>query len=277
MDWVWLQQLVVEVSRHPIPSVTSLQLDVSWHTSFLVSKLGLVVKVYRADRFSAAFAVQSYIFAQLIAVFQLTGPELTDRGNFWSLMFFIEGMLLSVQIPVITLNLTYRQAICVGIFYFVLGWTASSISIVSTHTSTIMVLSDTLLQYVSTTYRQQYFESILGKPIAFYDVEENSAGSLTSRLSTDPTQLQELLGANMAFPLIAVFNVLGCIAISFAFGWKLTLVTVFSALPVIVSAGFMRVRFEIQFEKLNAAVFAESSQFASEVSLIAGHPSPHPD
>lgn len=129
-----------------------------------------------------------------------------------------------------------------------------------------MDLSDSLLQYIATTYRQQYFESILGKPIAFYDVEENSAGSLTSRLSTDPTQLQELLGANMAFPLIAVFNVLGCIAISFAFGWKLTLVAMFSALPVIVLAGFMRVRFEIQFEKLNAAVFAESSQFASEVS-----------
>ena len=69
----------------------------------------------------------------------------------------------------------------------------------------------------------------------------------------------------MAFPLIAVFNVLGCIAISFAFGWKLTLVTMFSALPVIVFAGFMRVRFELQFEKLNAAVFADSSQFASEV------------
>jgi ATP-binding cassette, subfamily B (MDR/TAP), member 1 len=68
----------------------------------------------------------------------------------------------------------------------------------------------------------------------------------------------------MCFPLIALFNVTGCIAISFAFGWKLTLVTMFSGLPVIFVAGFIRVRYEVQFEKLNAQVFAESSQFASE-------------
>ena len=98
----------------------------------------------------------------------------------------------------------------------------------------------------------------------FYDAEENSAGTLTSRLSTDPTQVQELLGANMALPLIAVFNVTGCIAVSFAFGWKLTLVTMFSAFPVIFLAAFVRLKYELQFEKLNAAVFAESSQFASE-------------
>lgn len=68
----------------------------------------------------------------------------------------------------------------------------------------------------------------------------------------------------MAFPLIAVFNVIGCIAISFAFGWKLTLVTIFSAFPVIILAMFIRIRYEVKFEKMNTAVFAESSQFASE-------------
>ena len=85
------------------------------------------------------------------------------------------------------------------------------------------------MQYVSTTYRQEYFESILQKPIAFYDGEGNSSGSLTSQLSTDSKQLQELLGPNLAFPLIAVFNVVGSIAISFAFGWKLALVIACSA------------------------------------------------
>lgn len=68
----------------------------------------------------------------------------------------------------------------------------------------------------------------------------------------------------MAFPLIAVFNVIGCVAISFTFGWKLTLVALFSALPVIIGSMFVRTRYEVKFEKLNMAVFAESSQFASE-------------
>lgn len=37
-----------------------------------------------------------------------------------------------------------------------------------------------------------------------------------------------------------------------------------SAFPIIIGAGFMRIRYELQFERMNAKVFAESSQFASE-------------
>lgn len=37
-----------------------------------------------------------------------------------------------------------------------------------------------------------------------------------------------------------------------------------SAFPIIIGAGFMRIRYELEFEKMNAKVFAESSQFASE-------------
>lgn len=144
-------------------------------------------------------------------------------------------------------------------------WLDRKFDICSTYTlSTLPHQTDIASKYVATTYRQQYFESILRKPISFYDAEDHSAGTLTSQLSTDPSQLQELVGPNMCFPLIALFNVTGCIAISFAFGWKLTLVTMFSALPLIFIAGFVRIRYEVQFEKLNAMVFAESSQFAAE-------------
>ena len=68
----------------------------------------------------------------------------------------------------------------------------------------------------------------------------------------------------MAFPAIAVFNVVGCVIIAFYFGWKLTLVTLCSSFPFILVAALLRLRFEIQFEALNAKVFAESSQFAGE-------------
>ncbi|EFQ96900.1 multidrug resistance protein 2 [Nannizzia gypsea CBS 118893] len=176
----------------------------------------------------AGYSIQSYLFSQLITVFQLTGSKLVEKTNFWSLMFFV-------------------LALAVAFFYFILGWMSMSIS-----------------TYVSTTYRQEYFDSMIRKPIAFFDKDENSAGSLTSRISSDSTQLQELLGPTMAFPIISVFNVIGCIAISFAFGWKLTLVAIFSAFPLIIIAMFVRVRYEVQFDKMNAAVFEESSQFASE-------------
>ena len=117
---------------------------------------------------------------------------------------------------------------------------------------------------MSATYRQQYFESILKRPIVFFDAKENASGTLVSRASNDPTQLQQLLGMNMAMLCIAVVNIIGCIALAFAFGWKLTLVAIVAALPIILTAGYYRIHFEIVFEEMNAKVFAESSQFAAE-------------
>jgi ABC-type multidrug transport system fused ATPase/permease subunit len=52
--------------------------------------------------------------------------------------------------------------------------------------------------------------------------------------------------------------------IAFSFGWKLSLVTVFAALPCTFLAAFMRIRYELQFEAMNAEVYAGSSQFAAE-------------
>ena len=89
-------------------------------------------------------------------------------------------------------------------------------------------------------------------------------GGLTARIASDPTQLQQLLRINMAIVLISIFNIVGCIAMSFYFGWKLTLMTVCSAVPIILASGFFRVRYETQFEKMNHEVFAESSKFATE-------------
>lgn len=113
-------------------------------------------------------------------------------------------------------------------------------------------------------YRAEYFHNILQRPIAFYDREENASGSLVARLATDPRQLQELLGITGAFPLISIFNMIGSVLIAFSFGWKLALVAVFAAMPVIFSAAFLRIRWEMQFEAMNAEVYAGSSQFATE-------------
>jgi ATP-binding cassette, subfamily B (MDR/TAP), member 1 len=119
-------------------------------------------------------------------------------------------------------------------------------------------------QHITSTYRQEYFQNVLAKPISYYDEEENSVGGLTARIAHDPTQLQQLLGINMAIVLISIFNIVGCISMSFYFGWKLTLLTVFSSMPIILAAGYFRIRYETQFEKMNYEVFAKSSKFATE-------------
>lgn len=61
---------------------------------------------------TAAYALQSWLFAQLIQVFQFTGQKLKDAANFWALMFFILSLAMLVS-------------------YFFVGYVGMSISTVS--------------------------------------------------------------------------------------------------------------------------------------------------
>ncbi|KAL1881476.1 hypothetical protein VTK73DRAFT_3538 [Phialemonium thermophilum] len=176
----------------------------------------------------ASAPIHAYLFANLITLFQLFGGILKALANFWCLMFVM-------------------LAILVGISYFALSWSATTLAI-----------------NITRTYQKEYFHNILSKSVAFFDAEDHSVGSLTARLATDPQQLQQLLGMNMAFVIISVFNVVGCLTISFYFGWKLTIVTLCSSMPLIFGAAFFRIRYETQFEKTNNLVFAESAKFATE-------------
>ncbi|KAK4869316.1 hypothetical protein LT330_006316 [Penicillium expansum] len=176
----------------------------------------------------SGFSLQSWLFARLVQVFQFTGEKLVSAANFWALMFFI-------------------LALAMATFYFMLGFSSNSISM-----------------FVVSNARMDYFYNLLSKPVSYYDREENSSGSLISRLSTDSKQLQEMFGPTGVFPLISIFNIIGCVAISFAFGWKLAAVTFFAAMPFLFLSAFMRIRYEIKFETLNAAVYADSSKFATE-------------
>jgi len=176
----------------------------------------------------ASTPVQAYLFAVLVSLFSYWGSFLQVIANHWCEMF----MYLATG---------------VGVSHFFLGWATTTIGF-----------------GIVRVYRKECFSNIVYKPSSFFDGEGNSAGSLTARLATDPTMLQQLLGTNMAFVLISLFNVIGCIAVGLVFGWKLTLVALGTSMPIIVAAMFYRVRHETSFEEANNAVFAESAKFASE-------------
>ena len=184
--------------------------------------------VLSAGGAGGVYAAQSFIFSRFFVVFQYSGARLLSAGNFWALMFFV-------------------LALGISLCYAIMGYSANS-----------------LCNHVVATYRQQYFESILGQPVAFFDAEDHSSGTLTSRLSNDPKMLQELTSLNLALPLVSIFQVVACTIISFVFGWKLTLVVFFATLPVILAAAFQRLRYELDFDGYNQRVFQESSQFAAE-------------
>ncbi|ORY18177.1 ABC transporter-like protein [Clohesyomyces aquaticus] len=176
----------------------------------------------------AAYPVQSYLFAQLISLFGFYGDYLRNETQFWCLMMV---------------------ALAGGAFvaYLVLGWACNTVSF-----------------HIVSAYRDEYFQNLLKRPIAFFDDKDNSSGALTARIASDPAQLQQLLGVNAASMLTCIFNVAGCIAISFYFSWRLSVVVVFSSTPVMILAGYLRVRYERKFQKATWLVFTESSKFAIE-------------
>ncbi|KAI2775758.1 P-loop containing nucleoside triphosphate hydrolase protein [Daldinia loculata] len=172
--------------------------------------------------------VQAFIFAALISSFAYWGDTLVAVTNFWCLMFV-------------------ALASAAGVGYFALGYSSTVVSF-----------------YITSTYRREYFQNIISKTVSWFDGDGRSIGALTGIVASDPTQLQQLLGTNMAFAAISILSVLGCLIISFYFGWKLTIVSLSSAMPLALAAGFFRIRVEKGFETMNLKVFGESAKFATE-------------
>lgn len=98
----------------------------------------------------------------------------------------------------------------------------------------------------------------------FFDKPENAVGSLTSNLTTKPTQLQELLGFNMPLMIIVIVNLASSCILALIVGWKLGLVTIFGGLPPLLICGYLRIRLEMKFESLTGDRFAKSAALASE-------------
>lgn len=161
-------------------------------------------------------------------MFSLTGQQFLDEGAYWSKWWAV-------------------LAAGVGLSYF-----------------TTSIASTNCEHSIAAVYRQQYFESLLFQKTSYFDQEDNSTGQLSARLSGDPTALKELLGLNMMIMLVGMFTLVGALAISFAYGWKLALVALFVTIPLGVASGYFRVRYELQFNAMNEAVFSESSKFAAE-------------
>ncbi|KAL7957265.1 P-loop containing nucleoside triphosphate hydrolase protein [Trichoderma compactum] len=184
----------------------------------------------------ALFPVQAFLYARVVTTFQLTGATLVSHGNFWSLMWFI-------------------LAIAVGIGYLGVGWAGGALG----------ELRDMHMQsLVAQAYRYDYLRSMMSQPMAFFDLEQNSVGSLLSRLSSDPGAVNALAGSNLAVIVTVGVALISCVVLALAAGWKLGLVVLFGGFPFTFGAGVVHERMQDSFEEKSGAMMAESVGFASE-------------
>ncbi|CAN9153860.1 unnamed protein product [Alternaria alternata] len=181
----------------------------------------------------ATYPAQAILFSRVVEAFQLSSNEAVDQGDFYSLMFFI---------------------VALGNFavYSVVGWTSNIVA-----------------QVVARKFRREIFDLVLKQDMAFFDDQDNASGALASKLGAYPDSLRDLMGFNLMLICINVVNIVSSSILAIVVGWKLGLVVVFGALPLIVFSGYLRIRLEFKLEDLTGKRFASSAALAAEaVSAI---------
>ncbi|KNG46830.1 multidrug resistance protein 1 [Stemphylium lycopersici] len=176
----------------------------------------------------ATYPAQAILFSRVVEAFQLPPERAVDQGDFYSLMFFIVALG----------NLAVYAAV---------GWTSNIVA-----------------QVVARKFRREIFDLVLRQDMAFFDDQANASGALVSNLSGYPDNLRELMGFNLMLICINIVNVVSSSILAIVVGWKLGLVVVFGALPLIVFSGYLRIRLEFKLEELTGKRFASSAALASE-------------
>jgi ATP-binding cassette subfamily B (MDR/TAP) protein 1 len=113
--------------------------------------------------------------------------------------------------------------------------------------------------------RDSAFRYMLRQDVEFFDREENSAGSLTSFLSTETTHLAGMSGTTLGTILQVLTTLIGGFMISLGIGWKLALVCI-ATVPVIVGCGFLRFWMLVRFQGRAKQAYEKSASFACEAT-----------
>ncbi|KAK0758269.1 hypothetical protein N5P37_009571 [Trichoderma harzianum] len=189
----------------------------------------LLIGVFAAIITAQIFPVQAILLGRVLDTFQNNtrqSQQLSSDANFWSLMFFVVGLGALISYAVL------------GFFMTLLGIRLTKF------------------------YRLDYFRAILNQRIEFFD--RVTSGALVSRLSTDPSNLHELISVNFGL-LISIFvSIISGSIIALVFSWRLALVAIFGAMPVVFAAGSIRMTLDSSLAEATAKIFEESARFASD-------------
>jgi len=113
--------------------------------------------------------------------------------------------------------------------------------------------------------RDRMFRSMLRQDMSFFDQEKNSAGALSSMLSTDATALAGLSGTTLGTILKVVTTLIAACVVGLAIGWKLSLVCI-STIPILLSCGYLRFWLLSRFESRAKAAYEKSAAYACEAT-----------
>jgi len=111
--------------------------------------------------------------------------------------------------------------------------------------------------------RDRAFRNMLRQDVAFFDRDENTAGALTSFLSTETTHVAGLSGVTLGTILMVLSTLISACVLSIAIGWKLALVCI-ATIPVLLACGFFRFWMLAHFQRRSKKAYERSASYASE-------------
>jgi ATP-binding cassette subfamily B (MDR/TAP) protein 1 len=113
--------------------------------------------------------------------------------------------------------------------------------------------------------RDRAFRTMLRQDIQYFDREENTAGALTSFLSTETTHVAGLSGVTLGTLLTVITTLIAACAVSLAIAWKLALVCI-ATIPVLLGCGFFRFWLLARFQQRAKKAYEQSASYACEAT-----------
>ncbi|KAK8019301.1 P-loop containing nucleoside triphosphate hydrolase protein [Apiospora arundinis] len=111
--------------------------------------------------------------------------------------------------------------------------------------------------------RDRAFRTLLRQDIAFFDKDSNTAGALTSFLSTETTHVAGISGVTLGTLLMVSTTLVSALILALVIGWKLSLVCI-ATIPVLLGCGFFRFYMLAHFQRRSKTAYEQSATYASE-------------
>ena len=105
----------------------------------------------------------------------------------------------------------------------------------------------------------------LTRVLMFYFWQENSAGALTSFLSTETTHLAGMSGVTLGTILVVSTTLIAAIALACSIGWKLGLVCS-ATIPILLACGYLRFWMLGRFQERAKKAYENSASYACEAT-----------
>ncbi|XP_024374420.1 ABC transporter B family member 11 [Physcomitrium patens] len=174
------------------------------------------------------FPVFGLLLSNMISIYFITDhKKLRHDANFWSLMYFVVAIGIFIVVPVQ--------------FY------------------TFGVIGQRLIRRI----RRLTFEKVLRNEVAWFDEDDNSSGSIGTRLSTDAAAVRSMIADTLSLIVQNIGTIVCGLTIAFIYNWELSLV-VLALVPLLGSQGYFQMKMMKGFSNDSKVAYEDASRIAND-------------